>query len=151
MSDKLNQGELQSRVKTPEANARVRFTLGQIYFNLGDYKRSRDLLTEAHRIALDELGETHPTAMTALDQLGKVYTNLEEFADAERVLTRAYELQRKVLGPEHEDTVHTYSKLATLYWKMGKLDRGPWRSSRRGARDCGGNTGGTSTRSRWFH
>jgi serine/threonine protein kinase len=120
---KLNQGDLKNDVKTPESNARVRITLGKIYFNLGEYRQSRDLFAEAHRIAREELGEGHPTAMTALDQLGKAYMYLDEFVDAERVLTRAYELQRKVLGPEHEDTVHTHAKLADLYADMGKLDR----------------------------
>jgi tetratricopeptide (TPR) repeat protein len=120
---RLHQGHLRDGVKTPESNARMRIALGKIYFNLGEYRQSRDLFAEAHRIARDGLGETHPTAMTALDQLGKAYIYLEEFADAEGVLTRAYELQRKVLGPENEDTVHTRAKLADLYADMGKLDR----------------------------
>ncbi len=123
MAEKLNKGELKDQITTPEANARVHITLGEVYFNLGNYGRSRDLFAEAHRIALAELGEVHPTAMTSLDQLGKVYMYLEEFANAERALITAYELQQKVLGPEHEDTIHTYSKLATLYWHMGKLDQ----------------------------
>ena len=120
---KLNNGELKNDIKTPESNAGVRITLGKIYYNLGDFGRSRDLFAEAHRIALAELGETHPTAMTALDQLGKAYIFLEEFANAERALKRAYELQRTVLGPEHEDTIHTYAKLADLYADVGKLDQ----------------------------
>jgi tetratricopeptide (TPR) repeat protein len=122
-TDRLKGGRLKDGVKTPESNARMRIALGKIYFNLGEYPQSRDLFAEAHRIARDELGETHPTAMTALDQLGKAHMFLEEFADAERVLTRAYELQREVLGPDHEDTVHTHAKLADLYGDMGKLDR----------------------------
>jgi serine/threonine protein kinase/tetratricopeptide (TPR) repeat protein len=123
LTEKLNTGELKSRIKTPESNARVRIALGMIYFNLGEYGRSRDLFAEAHRIARAELGETDPMAMTALDQLGKAYMYTEEFADAERVLIRAYELQQTVLGPEHEDTVHTYAKLADLYQHMGKPER----------------------------
>src|SRR5262249_30786063 len=120
---KLNNGELKKNIKTPESNAGVRISLGKIYFNLGEYARSRDLFAAAHRIARDGLGETHPTAMPALDQLGKAHICLEEFADAERVLRRAYELQRAVLGPEHEDTIHSYAKLADLYADMGKLDQ----------------------------
>ncbi|HKI16909.1 MAG TPA: serine/threonine-protein kinase [Isosphaeraceae bacterium] len=123
MTEKLNTGELKSRIKTPEINARVRIALGMIYFNLGDYGRSRDLFAEAHRIAREQLGETDPMAMTALDQLGKAHMYLEEFADAERVLLRAYALQQKVLGPEHEDTLHTYAKLGDLYQHMGQSER----------------------------
>jgi tetratricopeptide (TPR) repeat protein len=123
MTERLNKGKLKSEIKTPESNARVRITLGKIYFNLGEYAKSRDLFVEAHRIARDELGETHPTAMTALDQLGQSYTILEEFANAERVLVHAYELQRKALGPEHEDTIHTYAKLSDLYTDMRKFDQ----------------------------
>jgi tetratricopeptide (TPR) repeat protein len=122
-TEKLNNGELKKNIKTPESNAGVRINLGKIYFNLGEYKQSRDLFAAAHRIAHDELGETHPTAMTALDQLGKAHIFLEEFADAERVLKKAYELQRAVLGPEHEDTIHSYAKIADLYADMGKLDQ----------------------------
>src|SRR5262249_23126677 len=80
-TEKLNNGELKKNIKTPESNAGVRISLGKIYFNLGEYARSRDLFAEAHRIARDGLGETHPTAMTALDQLGKAHIFLEEFAD----------------------------------------------------------------------
>jgi tetratricopeptide (TPR) repeat protein len=123
VTERLNEGKLKTEIKTPESNARVRITLGKIYFNLGEYGKSRDLFAEAHRIARDALGETHPTAMTALDQLGQTYMHLEEFANAERVLVRAYQLQREVLGPEHEDTIHTYAKLSDVYTDMRKFDK----------------------------
>jgi tetratricopeptide (TPR) repeat protein len=122
-TERLRNGALKSNIKTPESNAQVRITLGKIYTNLGEHRQSRDLFVEAHRIARDELGETHPTAMTALDQLGQACIVLEEFADAERALFKAYELQRKVLGPEHEDTIHTFAKISDLYAAMGKSDQ----------------------------
>jgi serine/threonine protein kinase len=122
-TEKLNRGDLNGKLKTPESNAQVRVTLGKIYFNLGEYQLSHDLFAEAHRIASEQLGQTHPTAMTALDQLGKAYIFLGEFANAEQVLTKAYELQREVLGPEHEDTIHSLAKLATVYGNTGLLDR----------------------------
>jgi tetratricopeptide (TPR) repeat protein len=121
-TEKLNSGDLKNRIKTPESNAGVRIILGKIYFNLGEYSRSRDLFAEAYRIARDEFGETDLTALTALDQLGKAHIFLEEFADAERTLKKVYELRRRVLGPEHEETIHSYAKLADLYADMGKLD-----------------------------
>jgi tetratricopeptide (TPR) repeat protein/tRNA A-37 threonylcarbamoyl transferase component Bud32 len=123
LTEKLNGGALSGSIKTPESHAGVRISLGKIYFNLGEYRRSRELFAEAHRIARDALGESHPTSMRALDQLGKTHIFLEEFAEAERALTRAYALQRSFLGPEHEDTIHSYAKLGDLYADMGKLDR----------------------------
>ena len=123
MTERLNERKLENKIKTPESNARVRITLGKVYFNLGEYRKSRDLFAEAHRIASKELGETHPTAMAALDQLGQAYTSLEEFANAERVLIKAHELQQKALGPEHEDTIHSYAKLGGLYTNMGKFEQ----------------------------
>jgi tetratricopeptide (TPR) repeat protein/tRNA A-37 threonylcarbamoyl transferase component Bud32 len=122
-TERLRNGALKSNVKTPESNAQVRITLGKIYTNLGEYRQGRDLFAEAHRIARDLLGETHPTAMSALDQLGQACITLEEFAEAERVLLKAYELQRKVLGPENEDTIHTFAKISDLYAAMGRCDQ----------------------------
>jgi tetratricopeptide (TPR) repeat protein len=110
-------------VKTPEMNARLRITLGQIYFNLGDYPRSRDLFAAAHRVASADLGENHPTALTALDQLGKAYLFLEDFDHAEAALKKAYELQLKVLGRDNENTIHTHAKLADLYAATGEFDQ----------------------------
>jgi tetratricopeptide (TPR) repeat protein/tRNA A-37 threonylcarbamoyl transferase component Bud32 len=122
-TDRLRNGALRTNVKTPESNAQVRIALGKIYTNLGEYRKSHDLFVEAHQIARDGLGEAHPTAMTALDQLGQACITLEDFPQAERVLYRAYELQRDVLGPEHEDTIHTFAKISDLYAAMGKCDR----------------------------
>jgi tetratricopeptide (TPR) repeat protein/tRNA A-37 threonylcarbamoyl transferase component Bud32 len=121
-TERLRNGALRTNVKTPESNAQVRITLGKIYTNLGEYRQSHDLFVEADQIARDELGETHPAAMTALDQLGQACVVLEEFAEAERVLCKAYELQQKVLGPEHEDTIHTLAKISDLYAAMGRCD-----------------------------
>jgi tetratricopeptide (TPR) repeat protein len=122
-TERLRNGDLKSHVKTAESNAQVRITLGQIYTNLGEYRLSRDLFVEAHQIARDALGQTHPIVMTALDQLGQACKVLEEFADAERALFEAYELRHRVLGPEHEDTIHTLAKISDLYAAMGKSDQ----------------------------
>lgn len=138
-TERLVSGALKEHVKTPESNVRARITLGKVYFNLGAYAQSRDLFADAHRIAREALGETHPTATTALDQLGKAHLSLEEFSEAERVLLEAYRLQRKAMGledrdivhayrlrlkasgPEDENIVHTYAKLGDLYWATGRL------------------------------
>ncbi len=119
--DRAAQNLINRPFESLEVDIQVRTALGKVFFGLGEYTRSRDLFSEVYQIARENLGESHPAAMTALDQLGKAYIYLEEFADAERVLRNAYELQMRSLGPEHEDTVHSYAKLGDLYWKEGKL------------------------------
>jgi tetratricopeptide (TPR) repeat protein len=109
-------------LKDPESNARLGLALGRIYLHRGEYRSGRDLCEEAHRVAAGRLGETHPTAVAALDQLGKADLLLEDFAGAERVLTRAYNLRRTALGPEDPDTLSSRSKLADLYGERGDLE-----------------------------
>src|SRR5262249_17883611 len=69
VAENLDEGSFEA----PETKARLCIQLGKIYFNLGEYRRSRDLFAEAYRIAGEKLGDGNPTALSALDQLGKAH------------------------------------------------------------------------------
>ncbi len=109
-------------LRDPKADADLRTQLGKVFFNLGDYRRSRDQFAAAYRTSKEHLGEKHPTSMTALDQLGKAYMYLEEYADAIAVLRKAHDLQVETLGPEDEDTIHSYAKIGDVCAKMGDFE-----------------------------
>lgn len=106
----------------PVVEARLRFTLGNVYVQLGDYDRAEPHLTEAMELWLRELGEGHELTLVAMNDVARLYQAQGRYDEAEPLYVKSMEGRRRVLGDDHPGTLITINNLGTLYDKMGRYE-----------------------------
>lgn len=109
--------------RDPALQARLLFTIGDVYRNLGVLDKAEQLLSESADIRQRVLGPEAPDTLLAYGRLGIIY-DLEGKTDlAEKMLTSVLEKQRRTLGESHPDTLKTFAGLANLYDTQGRYEK----------------------------
>ena len=106
----------------PEAEARVRETLGSSYRLLGEYKKARPHLDRAVALHRELYGDDHPQTLKSIHYLGYVLKELGQYDAAEPLLREAMEGRGRVLGQEHPATLVSISHMAYLLHFQERLD-----------------------------
>jgi len=88
--------------------------LANVYSDLGEYEKARDLLEAALKSALENFGERHPTVAVSQSNLANVYSDLGEYEKARDLWMKAYEIFARVLGEQHPHTKTVKSFLEHL-------------------------------------
>jgi tetratricopeptide (TPR) repeat protein len=107
----------------PILQARLLFTMGDVYCNLGVLDRAEHLLEKSVDIRQEKLGPEAPDTLRASNLLGWVY-NLNGKTDlAEKTLTFVLEKERRGLGENDPSTLATLANLANVYDSQGRYDK----------------------------
>jgi len=105
----------------PDVGATLRFNLGKVYLELGDYAKSEALHREALAIARMIWGNEHGNVMACLAALSLVGTKIGNFAEAEKMQREALAIARSLYGKEHPVVAVQLTDFATILRLRGKL------------------------------
>ena len=98
-------------VDQPERRTALQATLAGTYAALGLYREAIPLQREVLDRYVAHLGQAHPTALSAMNQLAQSTYDTGYWDEALRMREAVLALRRKVLGPEHPDTLSTMHSL----------------------------------------
>ncbi len=104
----------------PLVEARLRRTVGNTYYGLGEYGTAEEHLRRAVEIRRSRLGEEDAATFEALGDLAWAYDGQGRYEEAEALFQQA--LRRRVPGEEDIGIVETMNGLATAYKHLGRFD-----------------------------
>jgi CHAT domain-containing protein/Tfp pilus assembly protein PilF len=96
-----------------------RSILADVYANLGDYAKAKELFAQVLEARERVLGPEHPDTLTSRNNLAGVYYRLGDYAEARKLFAQVLEARERVLGPEHPDTLTSRHNLAGVYDDLG--------------------------------
>ncbi|HYU32877.1 MAG TPA: tetratricopeptide repeat protein, partial [Thermoanaerobaculia bacterium] len=108
----------------PEAQDRLRETIGVVDLNLGRLGEAEALLEKVVAFRRRQLGEEHPDTLLAKNELGNIYSAQARRKEAEELFDQVLDGRRRKLGPENPQTLETMNNLATVY-----RDQGRWKEA----------------------
>ncbi len=110
----------------PAVQARLRDTLGEIYYNLGDYEQAEALLTAAVAQRETLFGDDALPVAESLTKLASVYLFRGAYEQAEAYYRRALDIREAHLAPidpYHMDLAEALHNLGTLYFFKNQPDQ----------------------------
>ena len=114
--DKASNDIQMGLAKDPELQARLMYTMGNVYLGLGLDSRAQSLLERALDIQRRSLGSKHPETLQTATSLATAWRYSGRYPESEKMERQTIELQRQVLGPQHPDTLNSIGDLAaTLF------------------------------------
>lgn len=119
----LDQGakKIEAELKDqPLMQARLMYTMGNVYSSLGLYKKAQPLLERALKIREKLFGPNHKDTAESLNNLASLYWEQGRYAEAEPLYKRSLAIREKVLGPNHNETCNSLLNLANIYRDRGK-------------------------------
>jgi serine/threonine protein kinase len=105
----------------PEIEASIRYTLGETYQKLGDYKSGEENARRAVMLFRQVRGGEHPDTLRAVDNLVWQLTDLSRLAEAEQLARQNLEDCLRVLGAENPITVHAMLALPNVFFSQSRL------------------------------
>jgi serine/threonine protein kinase/tetratricopeptide (TPR) repeat protein len=106
----------------PLVEARLRHTVGNTYYALGEYGAAVEHLRRAVMIRCERLGEEDLGTLNARNDLANAYLGQGLSEKAETLARETLELARPVLGREHPETLTSMSVLASANWSQGRYE-----------------------------
>ncbi len=108
--------------KDPVTEARLRYSVAQMYSNLGMLNEALDQSRLALELERKHLGSDHKSTLASIDALAKRYKQMGRVAEAEKLFRESLRRKRQVLGDDHKLTITTMGHLAALLQYKGELD-----------------------------
>jgi serine/threonine protein kinase/tetratricopeptide (TPR) repeat protein len=99
----------------PLIEARLRMTLGQSFWYLGEAGRAAEQCRTARALYSRNLGPYHPDTLRSMHDLARCYLDLGRYADARKLHEETLALQRAGLGRDHPETLRSMHSLANSY------------------------------------
>jgi serine/threonine protein kinase len=99
----------------PLIEARLRLTLGQSFWYLGEAKSAADQCRKALTLYRQHLGPDHPETLRSRHNLARSYHDLGRYTDALELHEETLAVQKARLGPDHPDTLQSMDSLASTY------------------------------------
>jgi eukaryotic-like serine/threonine-protein kinase len=104
----------------PLVEARLRFTLGTSFGNLGEAKIATEQFERAHELFVKHRGPEHPDTLKSMSGLALAYAALGRHADALKLQEETLALMKTQLGPDHPATLASMNNLALSYATLGR-------------------------------
>jgi eukaryotic-like serine/threonine-protein kinase len=105
-----------------DVQARLMYTMGNVYKSLGLYDEAERLLQRALE-ERERSGANRGEIGNNLDNLGDTVRYRGKFAQAEPMLRRALEMRREAFGPESKEAAQSMNNLALVLEEQNKLDQ----------------------------
>jgi serine/threonine protein kinase/tetratricopeptide (TPR) repeat protein len=104
----------------PLLEARLRLTLGQSFWRLGESKIAAEQCERARTLYAKHLGPDHPDTLASLVAVANNYSALGRHDDALKLRQEIVTLYTKQLGPDHPHTLWSTLNLAVSYAAVGR-------------------------------
>ncbi len=106
----------------PEIQAALMGTIGRVYFNLGEYEPSLEMLEQALQLRKLTDGENHPSVAAAEHDLAVTLIRLAEYMRAELLLQSSLAINRREYGSASPEVAKNLFNLAAVHLKTSELD-----------------------------
>jgi tetratricopeptide (TPR) repeat protein len=106
----------------PLIEARLRLTLGNSFWCLGEVKMSADQDERACALYTRHLGPEHPDTLASVNNLANSYGALGRHAEAVKLYEQTLALRKAKLGADHPHTLQSMNNLASGYSDLGRYD-----------------------------
>jgi eukaryotic-like serine/threonine-protein kinase len=107
----------------PAIQATLMSTIGRVYYNLGEYDNSAELLQESLRIRRDVLNDQEGGVAVTKSELAVTLMEKAEYDESLRLLTEAIDENRKRKGAGSADLANNYFHLAEVYQLSGESEQ----------------------------
>ncbi|GJM25926.1 MAG: hypothetical protein DHS20C16_23410 [Phycisphaerae bacterium] len=114
---KINEGY----TKDPVTESRLRYSVAQMYSNLGMLKEALDQSRLTLELEREHLGSDHKSTLASIDALALRYRQMGRVAEAEELFRESLRRRRRVQGDDHKLTLRTMGRLAALLHYKGDL------------------------------
>jgi len=106
----------------PEVEAELRYTLGDIYWDLGDLAEAEPMHRKALQIRERVLGREHADVARSMHRLGRVLWRRGQLAEAESIAEEGVAIQRRMLGNQSLELAMSLNDLSAVLTSRNKLD-----------------------------
>jgi eukaryotic-like serine/threonine-protein kinase len=104
----------------PSLQARLMFTMGNVYEGLGLYGPAKQLCEKAIRLQQTVLGPDNRETLASQHLLARTLEYQAKYAEAEKLYLETVQRQERVLGPTNIQTLRTKNSLGMLYAEQGR-------------------------------
>jgi serine/threonine protein kinase/tetratricopeptide (TPR) repeat protein len=104
----------------PLIEARLRMTLGQSFWYLGEAKLAADECQRARTLYTEHLGPDHPDTLRSMHNLARSYHALGQYAEALRLNEETLARRLATLDRDHPDTLMSLNNVATGNAALGR-------------------------------
>ncbi|HEV8336677.1 MAG TPA: tetratricopeptide repeat protein [Candidatus Polarisedimenticolia bacterium] len=108
--------------KEPEVQAQLMMTMGNVYTNLGLYRKAEPLLEKSVETRRRLLGEKSDETLVSMHNLAFLYGLQSRYSEAEKLYAHVLVIRRALHGENHRDTLFSMSGLAQMTMQQGRLD-----------------------------
>ena len=98
-------------------------SLGKIFRQRGDLKKSEELFLKSLEIRESVFGEMNKATASSYSELGNLYRESGKLEKAEEFCLKAMEIREAVCGEMNGDTATSYNNLGILYRNLGELEK----------------------------
>ncbi len=107
----------------PEIQSSLMGTIGRVYYNLGEYQQSKEMLEQALQIRLHTDGESHPNVAAARNDLAEVLIRRAEYQRATELLLQSLAVNQLSNDGTSPQVATNLFNLANVYLATGELDQ----------------------------
>lgn len=106
----------------PEIQSSLMGTIGRVYYNLGEYPKSEEMLEQALRIRIQTDGESHPSVAAAKNDLAEVLIRRAQYERAIELLQQSLAINQRSNDGSSPLVATNLFNLANVYLATGDLD-----------------------------
>jgi tetratricopeptide (TPR) repeat protein len=100
----------------------VLFLMYDIYNDLGNWQKAREMLERALTIEEFRYGYDHQSTLTTRDNMAGVLSNQGKYDEALQAYQEVFDKRKDLLGPEHPSTLTTQNNMAGVLSYLGKYE-----------------------------
>jgi eukaryotic-like serine/threonine-protein kinase len=106
----------------PEIQSALMGTIGRVYYNLGEYQPSEEMLSKALQLRIETNGESHPDVAAIRNDLAEVLIRRAEYERATELLLQSLDVNQLNNDGTSPQVATNLFNLADVYLATGKLD-----------------------------
>lgn len=106
----------------PEIQSSLMGTIGRVYYNLGEYQPSMEMLEQALQLRLRTDGDSHPSVAAAKNDLAEVLIRRAEYQRATELLLQSLAVNQLSNDGTSPQVATNLFNLANVYLVTGQLD-----------------------------
>ncbi len=116
---RISSGEL---AQVPEAELRLRLTIGVVYREIAAYDAAEQMLRPAVELARELHGDAHALVVESMTALGQLLKDNGEYTEAERLFHDAVALERRLQSLDGLRLASCLNNLGAVLWEQGDYD-----------------------------
>lgn len=106
----------------PDIQSSLMGTIGRVYYNLGEYPQSEEMLEQALRLRLQADGESHPAVAAARNDLAEVLIRRAQYGRATELLQKSLAVNQLGNDGTSPHVATNLFNLANVHLATGELD-----------------------------